>query len=412
MMLTSDSSGHLKSARFFSHSRTPSLDTLQENACHAAWLAFCQRVRQGLDLTTSNPTHVGLPPIHLEPETLLAAFETPYEANPNGLASARQAIADFYGPSVHPQDVQLFASTSEAIASLLKLACQPGDEVIAFSPTYPLLDCLCALESVELQMVPLQDCAGEWAIDFWQLERAYSTKVRAILVVSPNNPTGHRLRLEEFQKLADFCTSRGLLLIIDEVFASYAIQHRPGLLPQGAACLATHGLVISLSGLSKVCGLPQHKLAWGLFGGDRQLVDEAKQRMAFIIDTSLSTSGWVQQLCPKFLASAKAFAGPCLSRIRSNLTVLLELAAAPKTQWRVDLPDAGWNACLRLPAWAPADEDIAEKLASRGIRVFPGAFFGYLPHQPTLVLSLIVEPSVFTEGLSQMAPILSEILGG
>lgn len=343
---------------------------------------------------------------------MLTAFEAPYEANPNGLASARQAIANFYGPSAHPRNIQLFASTSEAMASLLKLACQPGDEVIAFSPTYPLLDCLCALESVELKMVPLQDCAGEWAIDFWRLERAHSAKVRAILVVSPNNPTGHRLRLEEFQKLADFCASRGLLLIVDEVFSSYAIQHRPNLLPQGAANLATHGLVITLSGLSKVCGLPQHKLAWAFFGGERRLIDEAKQRMAFITDASLSVSGWVQQLCPKLIASAKAFADPCLSRIQSNLATLFDAEARPETQWRADLPDAGWNACLRLPGWAQADEDIAEKLACHGIRVFPGAYFGYPPHQPTLVLSLIVEPPVFAESLDQMAPILSSILGG
>ena len=400
---------------FFTHSRTPSLDDLEANACHEAWSAFCAtHSREDVfDLSVSNATCVGLPGVHVEPSSIQEAVLAAYEASPQGLRATREAIAAYYtafGLSPDPENIQLFASTSEAVGMLVKLVCQPGDAIITFSPTYPLLDTLCLLESVELREVPLQDCAGDWAIDFWALEQCTDPKTRAVIVVSPNNPTGHCMRQEEYAKLTAFCARRGLLLIVDEVFAGYRLNHDPELVSQPAAAHAKTGLVVSLSGLSKVCGLPQHKLGWGVFGGDPDIVREAMQRLSFITDSTLSVSGWVQRIAPALLARHTDFSSPCIARLHENYRILQTVAATPDTLWTLDRIAGGWSACIRLPGWAGNDEKYACELARRGVRVFPGAFFGYRTHNPTLVLSLIPTPTRFAKGLERLVAYLHEAL--
>ena len=402
---------------FFAHSRTPSLSDLEPNTCHVAWERYCQHTGRdhGIDLSISNATRVGLPGVFPDKDRIFEAVTSSYEASPQGLNQTREAISRYYTPfgaTPNPDDIQLFASTSEAVGALIKLVCQPGDEVITFNPTYPLLDCLCSLESVELREVALQDCAGEWAIDFWALEQTASTKTRAIIVVSPNNPTGHCIRKTEFDNLVAFCDQRGLILIVDEVFAGYRLDNDPELVTQPAAFYAKSGLVVSLSGLSKVCGLPQHKLGWGVFGGSPDIVREAMQRLSFITDSTLSVSGWVQRITPYLLTHHDDFSVPCNDRLRINIETLSGFAKRPDTLWTMTHVCGGWSACIRLPGWAGDDETYACELAKLGIRVFPGTFFGFRSSNPTLVLSLIVEPTLFAKGVSQLSDFLRMALKG
>lgn len=385
------------------------MDDLEANACHAAWESFCQCGKKGYDLSGSNPTKAGLPVILPSAEGMKAAMSALYEASPQGLSMARQAVSDYYGGRVSPDRIQLFASTSEAVGALVKLFCAPGDEVVTCIPTYPLLDCLCSLESVRLLEVPLQDCAGQWAVDFYELEKTCSEKTRILIVVSPNNPTGHCIPVDELEKIVDFCAGRGMLLIVDEVFASYRLNEDPTLVSEPASTLFSRGISVSLSGLSKVCGLPQHKLGWGVFGGDPKLVDEALQRISFITDSTLSVSGWVQRIAPELIARRGEFRNVCMDRLRSNLDCLKTASHADNVQWTVDNVDGGWSACVRLPGWAD-DEEISVKLAENGVRVFPGLFFGYRENQPTLVVSLITPPEIFKDGIARMSELLHEFL--
>ena len=336
-----------------------------------------------------------------------------YQASAQGLQITRDAIAQFYKNRISPENIQLFASTSEAIGALLKLLCAPGDEVVTCVPTYPLLDCLTSLESVCLREIQLQDCAGIWTIDFWALEQVCNEKTRAIIVVSPNNPTGHCITRDELRHLNEFCADRGIALIIDEVFACYRMDDEKSeeLVCQPACAMCARGLAVSLSGLSKVCGLPQHKLGWGCFGGDAQIVREAMQRLSFITDSTLSVSGWVQRMAPYLLAHREDFSKACNARIRDNYRLLRDYARSHDVQWTVDRIDGGWSACVRLPGWAD-DEIVATKLAENGVRVFPGCFFGYRDTQPTLVVSLITVPEIYEAGIEKMAVLLHEILNG
>lgn len=393
---------------YFSHSRTPNLSELGTNACYEAWLAYRASHADGIDLSVSNPTVCGLPRIEPDPCALSEAMSAHYTASSQGLGVAREAVSSYYGGRAHPDKIQLFASTSEAVGALLKLLCAAGDNVVTCTPTYPLLDCLTSLEGVELRETPLQDCAGEWAIDFWTLERVCDSKSRAIIVVSPNNPTGHCIRCDEMSKLVEFCAIRSMALIVDEVFGGYRFNDDEELMPEPASTYfdrAGCGLIVSLSGLSKVCGLPQHKLGWGVFGGDPSIVEEAMQRMSYITDSTLSVSGWVQRMAPHFLAARREFSEPCLERCRGNLAIIRERSRESGVKWRLDRVDGGWSACLRLPGWCD-DEELSTRIAEAGVRVFPGSFFGYRECQPTIALSLIVAHDAMRSGLERVMRVL------
>ena len=398
---------------FFMHSRTPTLDDLDENPCYHAWHAYLSEHGHGLDLSISNPTVVGLGTTEIDVETLYQAVCAPYCASSQGLEMARKAIStNYYAGRVAADRLQLFASTSEAVGALLKLLCAPGDEVVTCTPTYPLLDCLTSLEAVRLNEVPFQDCAGEWEIDFYALDRVCQARTRAVIVVSPNNPTGHIIRRDEMDKLVSFCAKRHMALIVDEVFGSYRFNEDSEHMPEAAAaCFDSpgSGLIVSLSGLSKVCGLPQHKLGWAIFGGDPAVVDEAMQRMSFIADSTLSVAGWIQRMMGQLLKNRTSFAESCLVRCRENLAFLQEQSRCDNVKWRVDRVDGGWSACIRLPGWCN-DECIATRIAMNGVRVFPGSFFGFLDNQPTLVISLIVQPDIMQKGFKIIADVLEECL--
>ncbi|MFA5624357.1 MAG: pyridoxal phosphate-dependent aminotransferase [Bradymonadales bacterium] len=384
---------------YFTHSRTPAIEELQDNAWTRAWEDSVSRRSVVFDLTASNPTTLGLPSIALNDEILREAAQLPYRPDSLGQMRAREAVSAYYNDAIAAKRICLFASTSEAFAAIFKLLCAPGDELMTFFPGYPLLDCICRLEALNLRKLPLEDSAGRWEIDFYSLKRAITPKTRAIIVVSPNNPTGQCISFSEFENLIRFCAEQKLALVVDEVYADYMLEAGLGLLGRGAAALAQEGLVFSLSGLSKVCGLPQHKLAWCAVGGSPALCDEAMERISYIADTNLSASTWVQELTPYFLSKRSVFRDACMRRIRANYEYLR--SRCDGLRWRPDPIDGAWFAPIRIFG---SDDDVSLSiyLAKKGIRVFAGSFFSYHAYRPSLVLSLLCRQDTFVRGVEAL----------
>ena len=178
-----------------------------------------------IDLTLSNPTRAvfDYPPDLLAP--LADARGLRYEPSPAGLVEAREAVARDYlrqGVSVTSERVVLTASTSDAYSLLFKLLADAGDEVLVPQPSYPLFDHLTRLDLVATRPYDL-DVHGSWAIDFASVERALSPRTRAVLVVSPNNPTGSFVSASEPDRLAALCAA-GIAIVADEVFADYELE--------------------------------------------------------------------------------------------------------------------------------------------------------------------------------------------
>src|SRR3954451_4994817 len=185
-----------------------------------------------IDLTQTNPTAVAI----AYPDSLLAALadcaSARYDPHPLGAAGAREAVARDYerrGVAVDPERVVPTASTSEPYSILFKLLCNPsGDSVMVPVPSYPLFDHLTALDGV--RAVPYRlDYHGRWTVDFNGVDERWDGRVRAVLAVSPNNPTGSTLTAAEMAGLSNRCASHDAALIVDEVFADYPLGAAPEL---------------------------------------------------------------------------------------------------------------------------------------------------------------------------------------
>jgi alanine-synthesizing transaminase len=317
--------------------------------------------RQVYDLTVSNPTRCGFT---YDAEALLGPLmdgrALVYDPNPLGLLTAREAVAQYYGDhgaEVSPAELVLTTSTSESYSYLFRLLCDPGDEVLVAQPSYPLFDFLADLDDVRLRPYPLFYDHGWW-IDFAELERAITPRTRAVLVVHPNNPTGHWTAAAERLALEELCARHGLALIVDEVFLDYPLRGLKAV-PQSFACGPHPALTFVLSGLSKICGLPQMKAAWIATLGPAAAWAEAMGRLEIVADTFLSMNAPVQLALPRWLEGRGPIQAQILARVRESLGVLRAVADASPELLRVLDVDAGWSAVLSLPRCV-GDSDCAE----------------------------------------------------
>jgi len=352
-----------------------------------------------LDLTRSNPTECGF---QYEDSRVIRSMAQGgvlrYQPDPMGLLACREAICGYYQgmeAPVRPHELALTSGTSEAYSWIFRLLCNAGDEVLIPSPGYPLFDLLADLCDVKLVRFPLVYDHG-WQIDFTALAAAATDRTRAVVVVHPNNPTGHYVSGQERSRLEDCCRQHGLALIADEVFLDFS--HDSGLRQSFASSSGT--LTFTLSGLSKLCGLPQMKLAWIAVGGPETEKSEALARLEIIADSFLSVGTPVQLAGPELLASRTAFQAQATKRIRQNLRAMDEQLSGQAICERLKY-EGGWTAVLRMPAVQP-DEDLAIKLLQeRGVMVHPGHLYDFA--QPGyLVVSLIVPADQFAEGLRRI----------
>jgi len=335
-----------------------------------------------LDLTESNPTHAGIE----YPAALLNALADPaairYEPEPFGLRPARETIAREYGAP--PDRVVLTASTSEAYSWLFKLLCDPGDEVLVPRPSYPLFDYLAALESVSVRHYGLFYDAPGWFIDFHTIERVITPRTRAIVLVNPNNPTGHFLHRHELDELCRF----GLPVISDEVFRDYVIA------PASDAVMTlqdvTGTLTFTLNGLSKTVGLPQMKLAWMIASGPEDCVREALARLEVIADTYLSVGTPVQCALDSLLRLRNSVQQQVLLRGRANLETLRASGL------RMLHVEAGWYAVV-----ANQEEGAELRLLREHDVLVQPAYFYDFENSGCIIVSLLTPPAIFREGIER-----------
>jgi aspartate/methionine/tyrosine aminotransferase len=362
--------------------------------------AHRKRLEAGLpiaDLTASNPTRCGF----VYPTALLTALNDPrsldYDPQPLGMLPARQAVCDYYAAhsvALDPGQIVLTTSTSEAYSYLFRLLCDPGDQIIALQPGYPLFDFLAGLDDVTLGAAPLVYDEG-WQIEFEGLERTITERTRAIVVVHPNNPTGHFTKQWEKDRLADLCRRHNLSLIVDEVFLDY--RFNAGAQPSSFAAGIEGVPVFVVSGLSKIAGLPQMKAAWIVATGPE--IPATMARLEVIADTFLSMNAPVQWALPRWLQASNAIQSQILTRVQSNLAALdRALIAAPQLA-RLKV-EGGWYAVLRIPALDP-DDATALKLLEHGVWVQPGHFFG-MGESGRLVVSLLAPEAEFSTGVTTL----------
>jgi hypothetical protein len=380
--------------------------TAQHDAPNALASAVARRRSEGrplCDLTVSNPTTAELP---YDEGAILAALADPralvYEPLALGLPAARAAAAGSFGQGVvDASRVALTASTSEAYGALFTMLADAGDDVLVPAPSYPLLGFLAAFHDVRLVPYPLEH-AGRWHVDVDGMRRAIGPRTRAIVVASPNNPTGSYLGEDELDAMLD----TGLPVVSDEVFARYAIGGAP---PKGRVATvlgARRGLAFALSGLSKLAALPQMKLGWIAAAGDDALVSEAMKRLELVLDAYLSVATPVQHALPRLLEASGAARDAIRARTKKNLDVLREALRAAPAATLYDV-EGGWYAVVRVPETKTDEQWAVELVQEDGVHVHPGYFFD-MARGAHLVVSLLTPEADLARGAATIAARIAE----
>lgn len=351
------------------------------------------------DLTVSNPTECGF---MYDNDAILRALSNPaatmYQPEPRGMATARRAIAGYYavrGCEVPVEDILLTTSTSEAYSFVFRLLCNPWDELLIPAPSYPLFDFLAAIQDVKLVRYPLfYDHA--WEIDFHALEQAITPRTRGVIVVHPNNPTGHYTNSAAMKRLNEICSPNNMAIIADEVFLDFSLTqelHR-------SFAANSEALTFTMSGLSKIAGLPQMKAAWLIASGPERWKSQACARLDVIADAYLSTNAPIQLAVPSFLQQRGGFQKQLMARVRDNLRELDRQIAAQNSCSRLEV-EGGWYVVLRVPATRPDDDLAVDLLESMGVYIHPGHFYDF-PGDGYLIASLITPEHDFAEGIRRL----------
>jgi alanine-synthesizing transaminase len=360
--------------------------------------------RRLLDLSASNPTECGF---RYDASAIMRSLCAPaslqYRPDPKGLESARVAVGDYYaehGDGVSIDDVILTASTSEAYSFIFRLLCNPGDELLIPTPGYPLFDFLADVNDVKLVRYPLFYDHG-WHIDIHSLKQAITPRTRGIIVVHPNNPTGHFTKPEETAQLNQICSANRMAIIADEVFLDFSLGT-----PQKSFVTNSAALTFTMSGISKISGLPQMKFAWLAVNGPEAERREALARLEIIADTYLSLNAPIQLAAPALLQQRKQFQQQLMARMKRNLAELDAQLADKQSVGRLGV-EGGWYAVLRVPATRPDEELALELLEKHDVYLHPGHYYDF-PGDGYLVVSLITPEQDFSEGLRR---VLSAIWG-
>lgn len=356
-----------------------------------------------LDLTETNPTAAGF---IYDTDGIRAAMSRPeileYHPHPRGVLSAREAVTAYYqrhAKSIDADSVFLTSSTSESYACLFKLLCNPDDVVLTPQPSYPLFDFLAALESVTLTPYRLRcDPDIGWRIDLEHLRSLITSRTRAVILVNPNNPTGSYVTPQELQTITAWCRQFDLALIVDEVFLDYTSA-------DAGAAVSTAGnkdaLTFTLSGISKILGLPQMKLGWIQVSGPENIRQTACRHLEVITDTYLSVSTPVQAALPDLLAQQSAFQRQVTARLKSNFNCL-NSACASIDDCRVFRWEGGWYAIVEMQNGVSDEDMVCHLLEADHVLVHPGYYYD-ISEEGCLVVSLLTRPDVFTAGIDRLA---------
>jgi len=369
---------------------------------------------QIIDLTISNPTQVGLEfPSGVFSHSLEKESTSIYDPNPQGLLTARNAITKDYlsrSAEIDPKDLILTSSTSEAYSFLFKLLCNPGDEILVPAPGYPLFHFLGELENVKVKEYKLlwDESLDSWEYSLALMEKEVGPSTKAVLLVSPSNPTGSILEKNDWQDWFLWAEQKGIPLILDEVFAAYIFEENKAQTLNHYPSTSTAPFFV-LNGISKMLALPQMKLSWIHVQGDSDFKKKAISGLEIIADTFLSVNTPIQQSLNDLFPWKSMIQNRILSRVRRNLEFAkasFELNTSEKEEdsFRWSYGKAGWYGMLEIKNTNHSGESFAEQILSeKNIYLHPGEWFGFPEDRTILIISLIVPENQFQIGINELA---------
>lgn len=362
-----------------------------------------------MDLTLSNPTDAGF---NYNLTGILRSIAKPeslgYLPDPKGLASARESVSQYYlekNVRIKVDDIFLTSGTSEAYSFIIKLLTDPFDEILIPRPSYPLFSFIAGMESVNLVYYDIVYTKNKiWEIDIESISKRLTKNTKAIILVNPNNPTGNFVRLKEINTLSRICGMNDIALICDEVFMDYGLdaEHKDIL---SLAGINAH-LTFILSGISKICGLPQMKLSWIVVNGPGEICEEAKVKLEIIADTYLSVGTPVQHAIGDLLSGRDLIHRQIKDRITKNYDILKSVTFNSNL---IDVfkTEGGWYSVIKVNKNINEESMAYDLLNLKDVYIHPGYFFDFTG-EGYIVLSLLTPVEIFEEGIKRILEYLTD----
>ena len=181
-----------------------------------------------------------------------------------GAENLRQAISrDFskrYGVKVDETNVTVCCGSTEAMLSTLLAVLDPGDEVVIFEPYYENYGPDSIISGAVPRFVRLRE--PDWTFDPAELEAAFNNHTRAIIINSPNNPTGKVFTREELEAIAKLCLKWDVLAITDEIY-EHIIYDGHKHVPM-ASIAGMPDRTVTINGLSKTFSVTGWRVGWAI----------------------------------------------------------------------------------------------------------------------------------------------------
>jgi aspartate/methionine/tyrosine aminotransferase len=372
---------------------------------------YRELLRQGrpvIKLFSGNPNEHG---IHFPGEILSEEYaryfaDQSYHPDPKGHLAARQAIHDYYasqGVSISADNIILTTGTSESFFYVFSLLARPGDNLLAPNPSYPLFDYIASLAHIELRTYALLEDAG-WAVDLASLARQIDARTKAIILISPNNPTGSVISAQQVREVVQIANLHGLAIISDEVYAEFVFD--PPAFPR-VSTIAQPQLLFTLNGISKMFALPALKLGWIAVSGDGPRTAQAVDTLETIADTFLSTHSPIQRALPRLFRDGGAFLTDYRAEVRRRRDLAVQLLSRSE-RVRFHPPQGGFHLMAAVEPERPLDEEafVIALMEATGVFVHPGYFYDY-ESGIHIALSFLTRPATLTAGLEQIVQFLA-----
>ena len=312
-----------------------------------------------------------------------------YRPDSFGQLPAREAVAAYYKNQIPAQHIVMTPGTSVSYWYCFKLLAEAGDEILTPQPSYPLFDYIAKLCGIEIRNYRLREDRG-WSIDLNHLEDQISTRTRAIVLISPHNPTGMVAGASELQGLADIAARHQLPIISDEVFSEFTFGMDS--FPRPASTNAP--LVFTLNGFSKMFALPGIKIGWIGLTGDPGLVKKSLAALELISDTFLPVGEIAQFGVPQIFEQGQIF----LEGYRKWIRDCRAAAVGALKGCTFVEPRGGFYITLAIRQ--DEEETARELLRKHRVLVHPGYFYDIRPDH--LVMTFIHEPGVVGEAFGRI----------
>lgn len=368
------------------------------NSIEATYRELRRQGREVLKLFSGNPCDEGF---IFPPEILKKSYNSyfdkqTYQPQAKGLLKAREAIVHYYAKQdikVNPEHILLTSGTSESFFYLFSLLTKPGDNVLTPNPAYPLFDYIAQLAHIKLRHYPLLE-EKNWAVDVEALKKQADKRTKAIVLISPNNPTGSVISPEQIQEIVSWANSKNIPLICDEVFSEFYFfpSPRPSILlrtlcefaaqPSKTGSCGSRGeggrgsnLCFTLNGISKMFALPSMKLGWIVVTGEKDRVEKMVDHLETTADTFLSCHTAIQEALPLLFQEGWNFVESYKREVGERRNLAIEIL---KKSSKINFVEPKGAFYLMMKIEGSSEEKfVIDLMKQTGVFIHPGYFYDY-----------------------------------